>query len=236
MFCEECGSRIPDGAVRCPACGASTGAEYSAPVREKPAPPVWEEREYLDYRESTPRTGPGGSNGASSNFRMAENEKVVRQYHCSNIRRPKCDGYLTVTNKRVMFQAKAATSRISKEVVLDSVSGLDCYYGLNVNVGGIILAVFCIIASIRCFGSGESLVVIGLLLLVLGIVLLNLQPQDTNLLFHLLVFDNNILVLDSISRVSRLDSLMYPYRLKYYSLFSTVLYHHILKPTDLRYC
>lgn len=172
MFCEECGSRIPDGAVRCPACGASTGAEYSAPVREKPAPPVWEEREYLDYRESTPRTGPGGSNGASSNFRMAENEKVVRQYHCSNIRHPKCDGYLTVTNKRVMFQAKASTSRISKEVVLDSVSGLDCYYGLNVNVGGIILAVFCIIASFRCFGSGESLVVIGLLLLVLGIVLL----------------------------------------------------------------
>lgn len=174
MFCEECGSRIPDGAARCPACGASTGAAYTAPVREKQASPAWEEREYLDYREPSPgsRTESGKSKGLSSAFCMAENEQVVRQYHCSNVRRPKADGYLIVTNKRVLFQAEAATSRISKEVVLDSVSGLDCYYGLNVNVGGIILAVFCIIACFFCFGAREAMVLPGLILLALGIVLL----------------------------------------------------------------
>lgn len=169
MFCEECGSRIPDGAVRCPACGTSTGAEPAAPVQERPVSPVRE------YREPTLRPEPVRSQAVNSEFRMAENEKVVRRYHCSNVRRPKCDGYLTVTNKRVMFQAKAATSRISKEVVLDSVSGLDCYYGLNVNVGGIILAVLLIIGGIFCIGTSEELVFPGLLLLAVAVVLLILS-------------------------------------------------------------
>ncbi len=35
-FCEECGSRIPDGAAKCPACGASVSAgQPQAPIHDQ---------------------------------------------------------------------------------------------------------------------------------------------------------------------------------------------------------
>ena len=156
-FCEECGSRIPDGADKCPACG-------TAVVQEAKQAPL--------YR---PQSAPAYSAAARTGEPiLAENEKVVRQYQCSNIKRPRCTGYLTVTNKRILFQAKAATSRVAKEVVLDSVSGLDCYYGLNINIGGIILGALLVIFGLfALFSDGRgSLAPVGLILIALGVVLI----------------------------------------------------------------
>ena len=110
-FCEECGSRIPDGAAKCPACGASVPAG-------QPQAPVHDQQSNSYARQSAPSYRPAPGDRVD-NLVLAENEKIVRQYQCSNVKQPRCVGYLTVTNKRVLFQGKAATSRIAKEVVLD---------------------------------------------------------------------------------------------------------------------
>ena len=117
-----------------------------------------------------PHAAPSGA-GQGPKLILAENEKVVRQYQCSDIKRPRCSGYLIVTNKRLLFQGKGTTSRISKEVVLDSVSGLDCYYGMNINIPGIILGVLLALCSFMLFGGGGQLVFPGLIVLALGVLL-----------------------------------------------------------------
>lgn len=158
-FCEECGSRVPDNAVKCPACGAMISGHTS------------------DYGSTSSNSAEGkndnfwskSSSAQTNGLQMAENERVVRQYMCSNVKRPRCTGYLTVTNKRIIFQGKASTSRVVKEVVLDSVSGLDCYYGLNINVLGIVVGALLVILSLMMMASDGSMMV-TLLALVLGVL------------------------------------------------------------------
>ncbi len=93
---------------------------------------------------------------------LSENEELVRQYHCSSVKEPKCEGYLSVTNKRMLFQAEGAgflfgkPGRISKEISLDKITGLDCYYGINVSlkqlIAGIILTVLGIFSVVKVHG------------------------------------------------------------------------------------
>lgn len=156
-FCEECGSRIPDDVAACPACGA--------PVYAEPTP------------QPAPQPRPHAPKHRATSFTMAEGEKIVRKYHCSNIKRPRCEGYLTVTNKRIVFEGKAAGSRIAKEVAIDSVSGLDSYYGRNISVIGIIIGViFALFGLVAVFGDMNTL--IGLLALVIGglIIYASIKP------------------------------------------------------------
>ena len=159
-FCEECGSRIPDGADKCPACGAAVAAPQQAQA------PNYSQQA---SRQSAPSYRPAAGSQVDK-LVLAENEQVVRQYQCSNVKRPRCVGYLTVTNKRILFQGKASTSRIAKEVVLDSVSGLDCYYGLNINVGGIILGVILALAGLFLLVEDGDTAIWGLLAIALGVL------------------------------------------------------------------
>ena len=163
-FCEECGSRVPDGAIQCPACGARV-KEPGNPAPTPPTPPAPSATSF------TPPTPPRPAPAQGPKLILAENEKVVRQYQCSDIKRPRCSGYLIVTNKRLLFQGKGTTSRISKEVVLDSVSGLDCYYGMNINIPGIILGVLLALCSLMLFGAGSQMIFPGLIVLALGVLL-----------------------------------------------------------------
>ena len=164
-FCEKCGSRIPDGATNCPACGA--------PV----AVPQQNQASYNQQNGSSRahQNIPSGQPAAASrtdSLVLAENEQVVRQYQCSNVKHPRCVGYLTVTNKRILFQGRAATSRISKEVALDSVSGLDCYYGLNIKIWGIILGALVALFGLFMMTSGENMGLKGLIGIVLGVLII----------------------------------------------------------------
>ena len=164
-FCEECGSRIPDGANKCPICGTAVIRENQSQASD-----ALNARQRL-FNQGTPTYSSAARMGE---LVLAENEKVVRQYQCSNIKRPRCTGYLTVTNKRILFQAKAATSRVAKEVVLDSVSGLDCYYGLNISIVGIVLGALLALCGLTALfsGGGGPAVLMGLILLALGVVII----------------------------------------------------------------
>ena len=178
-FCEECGSRIPDGAANCPVCGTPAAGE-------QPQTPGYSQQTPNHERKSAPSYRPAAGDRVD-NLVLAENEKIVRQYQCSNVKQPRCVGYLTVTNKRVLFQGKAATSRIAKEVVLDSVSGLDCYYGLNVNIGLLILGVLMALGGLFVLIGDGDMAAIGLLGIVLGIALCVLAFQKS---FFLSIFSS----------------------------------------------
>lgn len=111
---------------------------------------------------------------AAEGPKLAENEVIVKRYHCSRVKKlfTRCEGYMIVTNKRLLFQAEGGNilySRISKEIALDKVTGLDCYYGTNINFIFLIL-------GIVLFGGSFSImkevdIFAGLLVLVLGAAL-----------------------------------------------------------------
>ena len=42
--------------------------------------------------------------------KSSKTEILVKKYHCTNLKFPQCDGYLTVTNKRVIFHGLAQKS------------------------------------------------------------------------------------------------------------------------------
>ena len=127
--------------------------------------------EYIKDAVRNFQTPAPAGNARLEDFVLAENEKVVRRYQCSNIKRPRCQGYLTVTNKRIIFSGKATTSRINKEVVLDSVSGLDCYCGMNVDIGTIIWGVLLVLLGIFLMTLGDEAIFFGLLFMLVGVLL-----------------------------------------------------------------
>lgn len=153
-FCEQCGAQLPsENAQICPACGASVTppdnyqSSHSRAVYQGTGAPA-----------AVPASGPSSgrigyvseerANSMSKKIELAKDEQIVKQYQCTEIRNPRCFGYLTVTNKRILFHGQAPTSRIRKEVVLDSVAGIDSFYGLNVKGFGVFLAVLILLAGI----------------------------------------------------------------------------------------
>lgn len=207
-FCAQCGARVPDGAANCPACGAAAEPEqYTQPVqparRSDNQPPRHANTQQTRYRDpqqsrysdnQPPRrqdsqqttreyseTSERPASRPAANMCLAENEKVVRQYQCTDIRHPKAAGYLAVTNKRVIFYGRGSSSRVVKEVVLDSVSGIDCFYGMDIRLGRLIVGVILVILGIVLKSVIDDMFYFGsygtpaLLLTVIGVLLVALS-------------------------------------------------------------
>jgi hypothetical protein len=60
---------------------------------------------------------------------LSPQEEIIKQYHCTEMISPKCDGYLSVTNRRVIFHGYAKDSRFVQELKVDNVAGLSVFYG-----------------------------------------------------------------------------------------------------------
>ena len=86
-FCTQCGNQIPNNEKNCRYCGAVNEGYVPPKVEPKPTP---------SERQVKPQALVG--------LKYAEGEVEVRSYLCSDIYTPSCKGYLTVTNKRVIFQ------------------------------------------------------------------------------------------------------------------------------------
>lgn len=188
-FCEQCGTRLPEHATECPVCHTPVPADPQPFFRmepDQPEPsvpqspkednyfqmkpdqsqqsgasrPSWEEKAAVRPdapEQSAPKQIP------NSYIKLSENEEVVRQYQCSNIKQPaSCIGYLTVTTKRVIFEGRSSGSRIGKEVILDSVSGLECAYGTNINLRRLIVGI--LIALLGLSGNFRSMLQIIIIL------------------------------------------------------------------------
>lgn len=74
-------------------------------------------------------------------FQLSDaNEQIVRSYECTRIKRwfvPPTLGYLTVTNKRIVFHSSGTSltgkSSMLNEMPLDDVAGLNVYEGVSVS-------------------------------------------------------------------------------------------------------
>lgn len=66
-------------------------------------------------------------------FELSQGEVEVRTYHCTTSDEHKGDGYVTVTNKRVIYHGHGATSFMYNEVHLNKITGLKSYFGKGYN-------------------------------------------------------------------------------------------------------
>lgn len=70
----------------------------------------------------------------NTNIQAGSDEFIVKTYHASKFRSKNSgmssDGYLHVTNQRVIFQAIANDSVIHSEIPIDNVSGINLYHGV----------------------------------------------------------------------------------------------------------
>ncbi|GIM30335.1 hypothetical protein CPJCM30710_30010 [Clostridium polyendosporum] len=118
--CEKCGISNEDNSPFCSECGDKLS------------------RMALNYSEKEKF-----QNG--SFVALGDNEIRVKTYHCTTMKKPQGEGYLTVTNKRVIFHGYGkfggGRSRIVSEVPIESVSGIGFYYGKGLNIPFIILGV-----------------------------------------------------------------------------------------------
>lgn len=81
-------------------------------------------------------------------FELSPEEKEVVTYHCSTLGFPRCNGYLTVTNNRVIFHGQSRKSRIVQEVELNTVSGLNTFYGGKLRWGLLLIGIVALIAAV----------------------------------------------------------------------------------------
>lgn len=181
-FCTQCGNQIPNTEKNCHYCGAVNEGYVPPKVEPKQAAQDYNVRQE-NHMEAQKFAG----------LKYAEGEVEVRTYLCSDIYSPSSKGYLTVTNKRVIFQGMSSGSRVNQETWLDGVSGIDAFYGKDINTSKIIRSIVLMIIGLIVMmagsssasydgmgggsGSGISLI-IGLLFLGLGILQLVLAFQN----------------------------------------------------------
>lgn len=121
--------------------------------------------------------GPSGYNYQADNRRLPvleQGERPVRTYACCDIRFPKTQGFLTVTNKRLIFHADDNDKCIDKGVDIDTVSGLDAFYGIILNWKYIIFGVLLAWFALNSFSNGNVYYVGGYFVF-FGVILLALS-------------------------------------------------------------
>jgi hypothetical protein len=120
---------------------------------------------------------------AGTQMESAQDEIVVRKYHASKFRsqfsNARSDGYLHVTNKRVIFQAIASDSVIHSEIPIDNVAGINLYHGeyrdwlrlliFIIMVGFIVGLVSTFSVALSFMGNNAILWGLGLLFLVISL-------------------------------------------------------------------
>ncbi len=178
MFCEYCGKEINGNGDFCPNCGMAIAkgpddsvASAIKGVTERIRIPSLNEP---NLHIPKPAWSAPVQDSAVMDPVLAEGEVVIRKYNCANVKGAK--GYLTVTNKRLMFNAAGGGSRLDQEVTLSSVSGLTCYKGRNVIlplviIGGLLalMGLYAMTSYSLGVGAGLVFLAIGALMIFLGI-------------------------------------------------------------------
>ena len=86
-------------------------------------------------------------------FYLAENEVVIRKYLCARLvsglfSQNTSNGYLYVTNQRVIYEGTDNNSRITMETPINSIGGITTYDGVNRNWILLIIGIFLLTATV----------------------------------------------------------------------------------------
>ena len=102
-FCTQCGNQISSNEKNCHYCGAVNEGYVPPKVEPKQAAQDYNARQE-NHMEAQKFAG----------LKYAEGEVEVRTYLCSDIYSPSSKGYLTVTNKRVIFQGMSSLQKLCR--------------------------------------------------------------------------------------------------------------------------
>lgn len=128
MQCPNCGAEINENYATCPEC--------LTPIVHSQSP-----------RASFTRT--------AANILLSEGEEHIRKYHCASLSFPRCDGYVNVTNKRVIFNGSAnGKGRVIDEVKIDTISAISSMYGAKIRIPLLIVGAILVIVSFVMIKSG----------------------------------------------------------------------------------
>ena len=196
MFCEFCGKEIDNNSEFCVHCGMPVGGDEEPKKQSTSISRQTPQTSAVPYSGPAAAVGSGSTVKGSSGTVLAEGEVIVREYNCANVKG--VAGYLTVTNKRLMFNALGGmnSSRYSQEVTLSSVSGFTLHRGTNYNWVLIIIGVLFAILGITTMSasSGYSMIAsagstTGIIMLVIAAVLLFLGIRPA---FQIIVYASNV--------------------------------------------
>lgn len=85
-------------------------------------------------------------------IQLARGEELVREYRATQLERPRTEGYLLVTNRRVVFTGEAVgltgSSILVQECQIPDVSGISAYSGVGINIASLIVAAVLALAGI----------------------------------------------------------------------------------------
>ncbi|NLC96966.1 MAG: zinc ribbon domain-containing protein [Erysipelotrichaceae bacterium] len=162
MKCSQCGFDLLEDAEFCSNCGLKVSKDNQQVENSLPKTnntqntTTYSNNSNTTYNNSENTNNTNYNNRANQYYRrniipqqnyldlvLSENEKVVKEYHCSRSYSPSSDGYLIVTNKRILFHGIGKKSTLNEEVQISSISGLVAYIGRNFNlfflINGILL-------------------------------------------------------------------------------------------------
>ncbi len=191
MFCKYCGSQLSDDARFCTSCGKPT--DGPVPVdREPKQPPYIPPYNPLDpqdppvakpvARPAAPPPAPlpaplfsPAPEGEKTIYGrlLSEGETEIRRYYCAKFRysafMPPIDGVLTVTNKRILYEAKARNNEVLMESPIDKVGGMKIFYSTSLNFGllggGAILLILAVVLFFTLYSTIKYVLPIAFLLL-----------------------------------------------------------------------
>lgn len=178
MKCSKCGKEITGNDKFCMYCGAEIKqpepvktyqTQYQSQTQQSAGQTQYNyssTQQTTTQNQSQYTTRPKYED--SSMPSLADGEYKITSYLCSQLKFPKCEGRVTVTNKRLIFHGVGggfSDNRIVQEVGIQEVRGISSYYGLHIYWGklifGIILTLigftaFSAMAELSSYGSSSS--------------------------------------------------------------------------------
>lgn len=145
MLCKKCNNQLNAGAKFCTVCGSE--------VKNI-------EKENYEIK--------------SKPFVLSKNEVEIKTYCCTTFEKPFAKGYITVTNKRLMFYAFGQSSKRFSEVYINKITGVNSYYGTGHDIGYLKMIVLPILIWIigKIFESyiTKSIAILGVIYCVISYI------------------------------------------------------------------
>ena len=148
LFCEKCKSAMPKISF-CSACGGKMLGTGELCELCKKELNIQLTKSLADGNTSDKisenKKEPNDSSGSVNLVSLSESEILVKMYHCTTLKRPSIEGYLTITNKRVVFHGHGFSgggkNRLVSEFPIEDVSGISSYYGTGLKLNFIALGI-----------------------------------------------------------------------------------------------
>ena len=123
---------------------------------------------------------------------LAEDETAIRTYNCAKITislfRPKLMGFLTVTNKRMLYEGYGQKNHLLMETPIDQVAGIRTYYNTAINIALLVIGSIVSILGIGFLPEARRMMVyFWWLVLIIGVILILLSLRRA---YQLIVFSS----------------------------------------------